>query len=1075
MNWIPRLFLLTLLTSQAFGQAFITTWKTDNPGHSTSNQIIIYTAPEPQTYAYSIVWELVSNTAVNGSIPSPITGNQTITFPSAGIYRVKISGAFPQFWSGEDNLKLLTVEQWGSIAWKSFRFAFHDCQNLTVPATDAPDLSQVTDMSDMFSGATSFNQPINHWDVSHVTDMSSMFGKAENFNQPLNSWNVSNVIDMSGMFSQTPFNQPIETWDVSSVINMSGMFTISAFNQPIGAWNVSNVKNMKSMFSNGFNQPLATWNVSNVVTMAFMFFGNENFNQPIGVWDVSRVTDMKGMFAGATSFNQPIGLWNVSHVIDMSNMFDVANSFNQPIDDWDVSSVTNMSLMFARTLAFNQPLANWNVSSIQNMKGMFYNARSFDQPIGNWNTGNVTNMELMFANAKNFNQPIGNWDVHSVQNMSYMFTAGSFNQPIGGWNVSSVTNMQSMFESAESFNQSLDNWNVTSVVNMNQMFAAAITFNQSLGSWNISNVTDMAIMLNASALSVSNYDATLIGWASKNVKPNVPLGAYPLKYCLGAAARAQLVSKGWVISGDMSLVPATPFLDIIQAVCDGETGTITVAIQSPTDIYSFDNGANFQASNVKALLSPGQYSVIIKNESGCSSLAQDAVINNTFQKSPMPLLSGSPIVCPNVLAVDYIASNTTYAYQWFIKGGTLQSQQNNTAKVNWGGSNFSAAVKAIGFDEHNCPTDTAIFPVKIQIKLKPDVPAGFDSVCYNFRAGVPYKTSYTNGSVYTWFTDGGIISEGQSTPLSKIDWDDVGEYNLWVNEENQTSTDFCEGNSDTLQVTVFKDLAAITIDFVSVDYDDDRNVQLQWDISLLERVSDLIIVSRRIAGNTDLWETVATLEKNVQSFLDQNVATSTNIYEYKVEGFNKCDEGLQTVIHNTIKLDGDKVEEEELINLAWNDYNGWDAVERYEVWRKLDAETDYKLIDVTPGDLTNYSGKHGADGFVHHLRIKAKKQGANTVSWSNEIELDFENPIDFIPNVITPNGDSKNDSFIIPKLPLYPDNSLTIYDRWGKVVFSQNGYNNNWGAANLDAGIYYYKLIVKGAPVNSKGWLQVIR
>jgi gliding motility-associated-like protein len=340
---------------------------------------------------------------------------------------------------------------------------------------------------------------------------------------------------------------------------------------------------------------------------------------------------------------------------------------------------------------------------------------------------------------------------------------------------------------------------------------------------------------------------------------------------------------------------------------------------------------------------------------------------------------------------------------------------------------------------------------------------------------VPYQTSNTNGSIYTWLTDGGAVAEGQSTSTAKFNWTNEGIYKLWVFEENTTSTDYCSGVSDTLLVTVFQDLAAITMNFVSVDLVNDKQLQLQWDVSLLERVSDLVIVSRRITGSTNPWEIVATLEKNVQSFLDENLSTSTNIYEYKVEGFNKCDEGLQTVIHNTIKLAGDKVEEEELINLDWNDYNGWDEVEHYEVWRKLDTETDYKLVDVTPGDLTLYSGKHGADGFVHHLRIKAKKKDANTISWSNEIELDFDNPIDFIPNVITPNGDLKNDSFVIPKLHLYPDNALTIYDRWGKTVFSKNNYDNSWNGTGLTEGVYFYALYIKVLGKNLNGWVQVVR
>jgi surface protein len=66
-------------------------------------------------------------------------------------------------------------------------------------ATDAPNLSAVTDLSFMFLGVASFEQPLNNWDVSNITNMQSMF-QHTNFNQPLNNWDVSNVTNMQGMF-----------------------------------------------------------------------------------------------------------------------------------------------------------------------------------------------------------------------------------------------------------------------------------------------------------------------------------------------------------------------------------------------------------------------------------------------------------------------------------------------------------------------------------------------------------------------------------------------------------------------------------------------------------------------------------------------------------------------------------------------------------------------------------------------------------------------------------------------------------------------------------------------------------
>lgn len=66
------------------------------------------------------------------------------------------------------------------------------------------------------------------------------------------------------------------------------------------------------------------------------------------------------------------------------------------------------------------------------------------------------------------------------------------------------------------------------------------------------------------------------------------------------------------------------------------------------------------------------------------------------------------------------------------------------------------------------------------------------------------------------------------------------------------------------------------------------------------------------------------------------------------------------------------------------------------------------------------------------------------------------NDILFFPNVITPNGDGFNDSFIIDNIDTWDKHSLLIYNRWGKVVFESTGYQNNWGSDDVAAGTYYY-------------------
>jgi surface protein len=76
----------------------------------------------------------------------------------------------------------------------------------------------VTDMSEMFMNASSFNENIISWDTLNVTNMDLMFSAAFSFNSPIGYWNTSNVTNMNAMFSVAyEFNQYIKSWDVTKV------------------------------------------------------------------------------------------------------------------------------------------------------------------------------------------------------------------------------------------------------------------------------------------------------------------------------------------------------------------------------------------------------------------------------------------------------------------------------------------------------------------------------------------------------------------------------------------------------------------------------------------------------------------------------------------------------------------------------------------------------------------------------------------------------------------------------------------------------------------------------------------
>ena len=61
-----------------------------------------------------------------------------------------------------------------------------------------------------------------------------------------------------------------------------------------------------------------------------------------------------------------------------------------------------------------------------------------------------------------------------------------------------------------------------------------------------------------------------------------------------------------------------------------------------------------------------------------------------------------------------------------------------------------------------------------------------------------------------------------------------------------------------------------------------------------------------------------------------------------------------------------------------------------------------------------------------------------------------------IPNVITPNGDASNEFFKIKNIEYHPNTSITIFDRWGRKVYENPNYNNEWNAEGVADGTFFY-------------------
>ncbi|MCS7086454.1 MAG: gliding motility-associated C-terminal domain-containing protein, partial [Bacteroidia bacterium] len=86
-------------------------------------------------------------------------------------------------------------------------------------------------------------------------------------------------------------------------------------------------------------------------------------------------------------------------------------------------------------------------------------------------------------------------------------------------------------------------------------------------------------------------------------------------------------------------------------------------------------------------------------------------------------------------------------------------------------------------------------------------------------------------------------------------------------------------------------------------------------------------------------------------------------------------------------------------------------------------------------------------------------------------------PLREIPNGFSPNGDGINDTFVIIRgiLSKYPNNKLSIYNRWGTEVYFKEGYDNGWDAKDLPDGTYWYVLDLGDGSEVKKGFVTVMR
>ena len=444
--------------------------------------------------------------------------------------------------NNEENNKQLTIlyiEHKKSI---NLSYMFYDCKDLLSITVSFWDISEVTDVSYLFSGCISLKSlpDISMWNTSNITDISNLFSRLYEikFLPDISQWDTSNVISMNNTFSHcfSLLSLPdISNWNTSKVRTMIGLFSglkslenNFCYTNSITDMTYQNKDNNKT----NYFPDISKWNLSKVTELQNLFSECENLLRlpDISKWDLANVTNINGLFSGCKSLKYlpDISKWKISKVTNISNLFSGCNSLLSipDISKWDIHKVTDLGFLFSGcdSLEYLPDISNWKINNVISIQFLFSGCYSLKEipDISKWNTKNVKNMKGLFYFGdyyinelykesciqkliKGANEEleltsllakinvtkiqleslpdISNWNISNVEDISHMFSGCLFLKSlpdISKWNTINLKNISYLFSGCSSLTSlpDISNWNVKKIESISGLFSCPQPINQ---------------------------------------------------------------------------------------------------------------------------------------------------------------------------------------------------------------------------------------------------------------------------------------------------------------------------------------------------------------------------------------------------------------------------------------------------------------------------------------------------------------------------------------------------------------------------------------------------------------------
>ena len=205
----------------------------------------------------------------------------------------------------------------------------------------------------------------------------------------------------------------------------------------------------------------------------------------------------------------------------------------------------------------------WGKNKYKGLEKMFagFHAVEFADDAGAPDLSQATSIERIFEYVESIIGDLNKWDVSHIENFSSAFHDSQFNGDISKWDTQNAATMRDMFMSAFYFNGDISRWNTSRVTDMRSMFFQAASFDRNLSQWDIAQLKLAYDMFDESGLSPKNFTATLDGWAMRQPRQYVHMGARMIHHCGDRQVGLHKLQKtyGWSIEDEGATTDCDPF------------------------------------------------------------------------------------------------------------------------------------------------------------------------------------------------------------------------------------------------------------------------------------------------------------------------------------------------------------------------------------------------------------------------------------------------------------------------------------------------------------------------------------